>query len=141
MPRLHESSFTTTATPERVWATWADVEAWPSWTASMTSVVAEPGALPLRVGSVFTVRQPRLAKAQWTVTELVEGREFTWSSTAPGVVSVATHLVEPADEGARVTARFEQSGWLSRPVDLLLGGLVQRYLEMESVGLKEQAER
>ena len=141
MGHRYEHTFTTTATPEQVWSVWADVEAWPSWTRSMTSVEAEPGALPLRVGSVFAVRQPRLGRARWTVTDLVEGREFAWTSVAPGVTSLATHVVEPDGTGAKVTARFEQSGPLSALVRLLLGRLVERYLEMESAGLKAQAER
>lgn len=134
------ASDTTSASPTRVWQVWSDVTSWPTWTTSVSSIEPLEDALPLRVGSRFRVRQPRLAPATWTVTELDEGRSFTWTSSAAGVSSVGTHVVEPDGSGARFTSGIEQHGPLAGVVKLLLGGLVRRYLGLEADGLRHRAE-
>jgi len=127
------------ATPERVWEVLVDVESWPTWTASVGSARLLDGG-PLAEGSRVQLRQPRLPKAVWVVTELVEGRSFTWSARGPGVVSSAEHRVEASAEGSLVTLTFSQAGVLGRPAGLLAGGMVRRYVQMEAAGLKRRCE-
>ncbi|WP_083606583.1 SRPBCC family protein [Geodermatophilus obscurus] len=70
--------------PEVVWAVLSDVESWPAWTASITSVrPSSPD--PLQVGSRVRIKWPRLPATVWTVSDLVEEERFTWTSTGPGV--------------------------------------------------------
>jgi uncharacterized membrane protein len=138
--QVYEASISVDAPPERVWEVWSDIERWPAWTASVTAVERLDGPGPLRVGSRVRIRQPRLPVAVWTVTELVEGQRLAWTSSAPGVRTVATHVVEREGTGSRATARIEQGGLLSGVVRLLMGGLVERYLVLESAGLKARSE-
>jgi uncharacterized membrane protein len=127
------------APPEAMWAVISDVESWPEWTASVTSVrPLSPG--PLQVGSRVRIKQPRLPATVWTVSDLVEGERFTWTATSPGVNTRASHRVVPAAEGSRVTLSIDQAGILGRLVGRLYDGLTSRYVQMEAAGLKQRSE-
>jgi uncharacterized membrane protein len=134
-----ESVVEVAADPARAWEIYADVERWPEWTASVTSVERLDDG-PLHVGARTRVRQPRLPVATWTVVALDPGREFRWESTAPGLRTVGTHLVEPTPGGCRVTARLDQLGPMGGLVGRLWRGLTERYLALETAGLKDRAE-
>jgi uncharacterized protein YndB with AHSA1/START domain len=128
------------ASPDRVWAVLTDVERWPEWLASYTSVDRTDEG-PLAVGSAARVRQPGLSPATCTVTELVPGQEFTWSSTAAGVRTTGRQVVQPlADDRARLALSIEQSGLLAGLVGLLLGPKIRRFIAIESEGLRAAAE-
>ena len=90
------------APPEVVWAVLSDVESWPTWTASITSIRLL-GPDPLQVGSRVRIRQPRLPATVWTVSDFVEGERFSWTSTSPGVNTRASHRVVGTAEGSRAT--------------------------------------
>jgi uncharacterized membrane protein len=127
------------APPEVVWVVLSDVESWPEWTASITSVrLVNPG--PLQVGSRVRIKQPRLPTPVWTVSDLVEGEQFTWAATSPGVNTRASHRVVPAAEGSRATLSIDQAGFLGRLVGRLYGGITRRYVQMEAAGLKQRSE-
>jgi uncharacterized membrane protein len=135
-----ESSVHIEASPARVYEVFSDVERWPEWTASITSVERlEPG--PLTVGSKTRIKQPKLPVAVWEVTELVEGSHFVWVATGPGVRTVAGHYVEADGTGARAISRIDQQGpggWL---IGTIYKGLSNRYLAMEGAGLKARSEQ
>jgi hypothetical protein len=61
-----------------------DVERWPEWTASVTSV-ALLAKVPYDVGSQARLRQPRLPVAVWTVTACEPEHYFAWQTGVPGV--------------------------------------------------------
>ncbi len=125
------------APAERVWAILADVERWPTWTASVTSVELDG---PLAVGASATVRQPKLPVTTWTVSELVPGRSFTWGSQAPGSRAVGEHEVTPTgDATCSVRLALDQHGPLGTLFGLLYRGLTKRYVQMEADGLAAQA--
>src|SRR3712207_1798735 len=127
------------APPEVVWAVLADVGSWPAWTASVTSVrPLSPD--PLRVGSRVRIKQPRLPAAVWTVSDLVEGEQFTWTATGPGVHTRASHRVVGTAEGSRATLSIDQVGVLGKLVGRLYGGLTRRYVQLEAAGLKQRSE-
>lgn len=113
---------------------------WPSWTQSVTSVERlEPG--PFGVGARSQVRQPRLPVSEWVVTELVPGETFTWEASGPGFRTIGRHLIQPQADGCKVVAELEQRGVLSPLIAALTGKITRRYLQMETLGLKERCER
>jgi len=123
-----------------VWSVYSDVEHWPDWTASVTTVDLSPSG-PLAVGSRATIKQPRLPKVEWTVTALDAGREWVWENKAPGAVSVAAHSVRALDDGrTHVELWIDQRGVVGRAIGVLARRMTRRYLRMEAEGLKRRAE-
>jgi hypothetical protein len=117
-----------------------DVERWPEWTASMSSVQLVAGG-PLLLGSRVRVRQPRLPATTWTVTELVPGESFTWVASGPGFTTTASHRIAPSASGSDVTLAVDQTGPLGVLVGRLTARLTRRYLTMEAEGLRARAEQ
>ena len=127
------------APPQRVFAVLCDVERWPEWTRTMTSVQRLDRG-PFAVGSSARIVQPKLRPAVWRVTELDENHGFTWVARSPGVRMRAGHLVDASGDGSRVALSFEVSGFLSLMVSRLYRGLIQEYVTTEAQGLKLRCE-
>ena len=127
------------APPEVVWNVWRDVERWPEWTASVTRVEPLENG-PFAIGYRALVLQPKLPRAVWRVTELEEGRRFTWIYTSPGVRLTASHRVEPSGSGTRADSFVEFSGPFGGLVGRLARATTERYLTMEAEGLKARSE-
>ena len=138
MKRMH-STIEIETPPDRVWATMRDVERWSEWTPTIISIQPlDPG--PLAVGTRVIIRQPKLLPARWRVTELQEGRSFTWITRGPGILVTARHSIEHAAIGSRVTLSVDFSGPLGPLCALLTGGLTARYLSLEAQGFKKCVE-
>jgi uncharacterized membrane protein len=134
-----EKSVRIAATPQRVWEVFFDVERWPEWTESISTVERlEPG--PLKVGSRTKIQQPKLPQALWEVTEIVEGEYFEWMATGPGVRTTAGHRVVADGDGAIATSTVIQAGPVGRLLGLVWKNLTNRYLEIEGAGLKARSE-
>lgn len=127
------------APSDRVWAVMSDIERWPEWTPTVTSIQRLDRG-PLAVGSRARIRQPKLPPAKWQVTELEEGRSFTWVSRGPGVRVTARHGVEANQGGSQATLSLQFSGFFGPLVARLTRGLNQRYLALEAKGLRERSE-
>lgn len=127
------------APPERVWAVMSDVEAWPQWTASVTSVKRLDSG-HFDVGSRARVKQPKFPPAVWTVEEIVPGRSFTWVAGAPGFRAVGHHMVEPTPTGSRATLTFDQHGVIGELVGKFSADITNRYVHLEAAGLKRRSE-
>ncbi len=123
-----------------VWSVYAQVDRWPEWTASVTSVVPKDGA-DLAIGRRYAIKQPWLPEVVWEVTEFEHGSGWIWRQRSPGAIAYAVHRVEPRGEtGTLVRQRIEQRGPLGSLVGLLIRGLTRRYLALEAQGLKAAAE-
>jgi uncharacterized membrane protein len=127
------------APPEKVFAVLCDVERWPEWTATMTSVQRIDRG-PFAVGSSARVCQPRLRPAVWLVTALEDQRNFTWTTRSLGLSMSALHAIEPHAAGCGVVLSLELSGFFAPLVSRLYGGLMERYITTESQGLKRRSE-
>jgi uncharacterized membrane protein len=125
---------------DHVWEVLRDVERWPEWASTVTSVRRLDDG-PLAVGSRARIEQPRIPPTEYVVTELEPGRSFTWVATGPGVRTTARHLLETLDSGhTRVTLAVEQGGVVGRVMGRFYGGLTDRYLATEAEGIKARSE-
>lgn len=123
-----------------VWSVLSDVESWPSWTPTMTSVVRKSGS-GFSVGSLYEVKQPGLTKAAFTVESIDDGEAFSWTSTAIGVTTRADHvLTSVSDRMTRVQLVLEMEGAIAPLVWLLAGRKVRSFVELEAASLKSAAE-
>jgi uncharacterized membrane protein len=128
------------ASPDQVWEVLVDVERWPEWTDSVTSV-RRLDAGPLAVGSRVEVSQPRIPTGVYTVVALEPGRTFTWEQRQPGSTVSARHDCAPLPDGrTRADLIVVMSGAIGGVMGRLYRRLTERYLAMEAAGLKSRAE-
>jgi uncharacterized protein YndB with AHSA1/START domain len=137
---MTDSSIEIDAEAARVWEVFVDVERWSEWTASIESIVALDGP-GIEVGKRFEIKQPRLPKLVWQVTEVEPGVSWAWRQRSPGGTTVATHEVTPTRAGTVVRQRIEQRGPIGVLVGLLMRGTTRRYLQLEAEGLKARSEQ
>ena len=124
-----------------VWDVFSYVERWPEWTASVTRLVALDGP-GLAVGKRFEIKQPRMPRLVWEVTEVTPGASWTWVQRSPGGQTVARHEVIPeSDRRTRVRQQLDQRGPVGSLVGLLMRGMTRRYLELEADGLRARSEQ
>jgi uncharacterized membrane protein len=124
-----------------VWDVFSDVERWPEWTASVTRLVALDGP-GLAVGKRFEIKQPRMPKLVWAVTDVTPGASWTWVQRSPGGLTLARHDVIPdAEHRTKVRQQIDQRGPVGVLVGLLIRGMTKRYLELEAAGLKARSEQ
>ena len=136
-----EDSIEIDAPPQLVWDVFSDVEQWPEWTASVTSLVGLDGPA-LAVGRRFAIKQPGMQKLVWKVTEIDPGLSWTWVQRSPGVLVSARHDVI-AQPGGRTLVRqqLDQRGALGALVGRLMVKKTKRFLELEAQGLKARSEQ
>ena len=138
-PYTFEVSLDIAAPPQRVWQVMTDVERWPEWTASVTSVRRlDSGGF--RVGSRARIKQPKFLPAIWEVTQLDSGRSFAWVTHSPGLRATGVHQVKPTPNGSCATLAVVYSGALAPVVATLLGGVTNRFLALEAAGLRKRSE-
>ena len=138
---ITDSAIEIEAPPTLVWEVFSDVERWPEWTASVTSLRALDGP-GLAVGKRFEIKQPRLPKLVWEVTGVEEGASWTWEQRSPGGRTIASHEVTGTDGGRTlVRQRLDQQGPVGALVARLMRGTTKRYLELEAQGLKARSEQ
>src|SRR3954453_23743999 len=105
-----DASIEIDAPPAVVWDVFTHVEGWPTFTASVTRLRALDGSA-IEVGKRFEIKQPRMPKLVWEITEVDPGHSWTWRQRSAGSTTYATHWVEPAVDGATlVKQRIEQRG-------------------------------
>src|SRR5512132_3015926 len=95
-----------------VWSVFTDVERWPTWAASFTSVELIDG--PMRLGAKARIRQPRLPTVVWEVTKWEPGRSWTWVATGPGARTEASHVLTSSRGGTVAEQFIISSGPLGR---------------------------
>jgi uncharacterized membrane protein len=126
--------------PSRVWSTLLDVERWPEWTSSVTSIQRmEVG--PISMGSRVRILQPRLRPAVWCVTSLDENRRiFAWTTRAFGIKIIGRHQLEAVKNYTRLILSIEYSGPLKAIAARFYGDLSRDYIAREAKGLQKFCE-
>jgi uncharacterized membrane protein len=124
-----------------VWDVYSDVERWPEWTASVTRLLALDGP-GIAVGKRFEIKQPRMPKLVWEVTDVTPGASWTWVQRSPGGLTLARHdVIAESDLHTKVRMQVDQRGPVGALVGLLMRGMTKRYLELEAAGLKARSEQ
>jgi uncharacterized membrane protein len=128
------------APADAVWAVFTDVERWPTWTDSVTSVELLDGET-LGPTSQARIKQPRFPSLVWAVTEMTPGASWSWTTHSPGATTTASHRLDVlGDRRTRVVQTIEHRGPLGVLVGVLTKRLTRRYLVMEGAGLKRSVE-
>ena len=127
------------ATKEKVWSAMEDVERWPEFAPQFKRIVLIDS--PFGMGVEARVTPHGFFSAIWTVTEFETNRLFTWEANMlPGLHLVASHQIEPADDGVKVTLSLESSGPLAGLLGLVLGRIFRRNVSQEAEGMKAYCE-
>lgn len=136
------------APPEVVFATVADIPAWPRYISSIERIeMLTPG--PVAPGLHFReVRTMfgRQATEEMTVAELTPPLRLVLTAFNHGTAYRAEHLCEPQGRQTRLRLVFEGRpvtllARLFTPLGLLFAGSVRRHLEADLADLKREAER
>jgi hypothetical protein len=117
----YEASAVSSARAEAVWAAWTDVEGW-SGSDHVESAHIDG---PFQEGAVITSKAKGLPSGKLTVTRVERPGLWVDESRSPGVRMVFDHVVEPLDEGTRLTERVVMSGVLA----FLVAPLLRRRLQ------------
>ena len=137
--RAERASITIDAPIEVVWSVFTDVERWPTWASSFTSVELVDG--PMRLGAKARIRQPWLPTVVWEVTKWEPGRSWTWTATSPGARTVASHVLTSVGERTVAEQSIAWSGPMGRLAAFVWCSLTRRYLAIEAAGLKQRTEQ
>ena len=105
---VNEQSIETTASPDAVWALWADVPRWPEWNAGVERIELHG---PFAPGCTIIMTPPADEPVELRVTEAVEPELFVDEADGGDFVVRTTHRVEPIEGGrSRITYRMEITG-------------------------------
>jgi uncharacterized membrane protein len=136
---VERASITIDAPVDVVWSIFTDVERWPTWASSFTSVELVNG--PMRLGAKARIRQPRLPTVVWEVTKWEPGRSWTWVATGPGARTEASHVLTASGRGTVAEQSIVSSGPIGRLFAFVGRSLTRRYLAIEAEGLKRLSEQ
>ena len=138
---INDDSIEIAAPPRLVWDVFSDVERWPDWTDSVTSLAGLDGPA-VAVGKRFAIKQPGMQKLVWRVTEIDPGSSWTWVQRSPGVLVTARHwVIAQPGGGTLVRQQLDQRGVLGALVGRLMVKKTKRFLELEAQGLKARSEQ
>jgi Polyketide cyclase / dehydrase and lipid transport len=103
-----EHTVQTTASPDAIWALYADVNAWLRWDHGLDAVALDG---PFEAGVSGRITPKGMGELPFVLTRVEPGRGFDDETPAMGHVLRFIHRIEPlASGGARVTHRVEIDG-------------------------------
>ncbi len=134
-----EHTIEISAPVDRVWAMTLDVESWPEFSPTMTTIERlETG--PIAVGSTARVKQPGQGAKIWTVSALDEERTFAWQTKFMGTTMTGGHHLAPTTTGTQQRLTIDIDGPLASVVGALLGRPLRKAIAAENKGFAAAAE-
>jgi hypothetical protein len=132
-------SETTSAAPEKVWATWSDTSTWPSWNPDVENVTL---AGPFATGTTGTMTTKSGGKHNIQLTDVQPNREFTLLSDLPMPATKVSFrcAVEPAAGGSVVSQAVTVKGLLAPVMGGMITGRIVPSFEALLQGLKRHVE-
>jgi hypothetical protein len=125
----------TGASPEAIWALWADVDAWGEWNPDIERVQLDGEFVP---GSRITMKPKDADTVELRIAEAVENEMFVDEAEVAGTLIRTTHRIDPAGaERVRITYRLEADG----PAAEQLGPAISADFPETIAALAEHAER
>jgi hypothetical protein len=106
------------ASPEAIWALWADPSHWPKWNAQIQQAEVDGELLP---GAPVTIKYRRGGRVRFEVVALEPGRLLIVEARFPGARLGHEHRVERRGKGAETNHRLYIRGPLWPLFALLLG--------------------
>jgi len=135
---FREASLETSATADRVWGVWSDVNSWPEWNPDMKESRLDG---PLRVGTRGMINTRSGGKHDVVVTQVEDGKSFELESTALPMTRMAIRAtIAPAGGGTRLTQGFEPRGLLAPLVGPMMGGTILKTFSSVLAGLAKRVE-
>jgi hypothetical protein len=120
------STFAAEVAPAAIWSTaYAHAEAWPRWNAELKRARLDG---PLRLGADARIVFRSGLRLRFRVVEFEDGRLFTDEARLPGARMGHRHLLEPLDEGTRLTNTIYIEGRLAPLWKRVLGPAAVRSL-------------
>jgi hypothetical protein len=115
------ATYTTTvpATPEQLFARWADCDTHPEWSTDLAWVRLDE---PVRLGARGRLRPKGGPRSRFTVTELVPDRTFADTTRLLGARLTFRHHARPVPGGSEVTVSVTLDGPLRGLWARVLGG-------------------
>lgn len=127
------------APPEVVWRVTEEIERWPEWAPSVTSVSLVAGSR-LRLGTIARIKQPGQPVADWIVTEHLPGRRFEWKTRRAGFRMIGVHTLRAEGTGTRNELELRAEGVMARIMWPVLRHFIGRALRDENQGLRTRCE-
>jgi hypothetical protein len=135
---FREASLETSASPDRVWQVWSDINRWPEWNPDMKASHIDG---PLKLGATGNIDTRSGGKHDVVVTQFEQGRSFELESTAlPGTKMAIRATIAPSGSGSRITQGFEPRGLLAPIVGPMMGGAILKTFNAVLGGLKRKVE-
>ncbi|MDR6973481.1 hypothetical protein J2X68_000150 [Streptomyces sp. 3330] len=104
----YEHSIETGATPEAIWALWADVPTWGTWNAEIEKIEIDG---PFAEGAQITMTPPGDDPIVLRVAEAVEGERFVDEARFGDLLLRTSHRIDRLDRSrTRVVYRMEITG-------------------------------
>ena len=103
-----EHTHDTPASPEAVFALWADVEGWPAWDASLVATTLDG---PFAAGTAGTLHPQGMPEPiAFVITAVDDGAGFADETQLGPLTLRFRHRVEPRGGGARIVVTVEADG-------------------------------
>jgi len=134
---MFEHTETTSASPERLWARYAEPGAWPAWDHEIATVTVEG---PMAVGTRGRLKPVNGPASRFTFTEVTPEVGFTDVTRLPLARLTFVHSIESTPSGSRFTHRVTIDGPLSRLFARVIGRNVAAGLPIAMRSLAELAE-